>query len=86
MILQFFLTADLYGRGYSASPGTHYDAGLYSSQLLALIHHVGWTDINLLGVSLGGAISVHFSTIYPKIVKKLIVVAPAGLLKVPEIY
>ncbi|KAJ3140101.1 hypothetical protein HK100_010478 [Physocladia obscura] len=82
------LAYDLYGMGYSDSPGVglifakgaDYDHETYTTQLLELLDHVEWTDaVVILGFSLGGGISTHFADKYPTRVEKLILVAPAGL-------
>ncbi|KAJ3098839.1 hypothetical protein HDU97_003702 [Phlyctochytrium planicorne] len=75
------LAYDLYGRGYSASPGTVYDENLYVSQVHDLMESVGWNKAHVLGYSLGGAIAVAFAARYPEKVQRLALIAPAGLMK-----
>ncbi|KAJ3210725.1 hypothetical protein HDU67_005054 [Dinochytrium kinnereticum] len=75
------LTYDLYGRGYSASPGVVYDEDLYVNQLCGLLDWVGWSRTHVLGYSLGGAIAVAFAARFPERVGRLALVAPAGLMK-----
>lgn len=50
------LTYDLWGRGYSDSPASVYNEGLYMAQLEFLIQQVGWSGstFNVVGLSLGG--------------------------------
>ena len=48
---------DLYGRGYSDAPHTTYDASLYSTQLALLLQYVGWSKVNVVGVSMVRVIS-----------------------------
>jgi pimeloyl-ACP methyl ester carboxylesterase len=38
------LLYDLFGRGYSESPGALHDEHLYIAQLSLLLDHVGWRD------------------------------------------
>ncbi|KAI9494894.1 Alpha/Beta hydrolase protein [Zychaea mexicana] len=76
------LVFDLWGRGYSDAPATYYDEGLYTSQLALLLQKVGWhSDVDVVGVSLGGAIATSFTAFYPEVVNRLILIAPAGLMQ-----
>lgn len=82
------LLPDFYGRGYSDTPAKHvnHDVHLFTSQVAELLLAVGpQTDfqsargIYLIGSSMGGAIATKFSDMYPHLVKKLVLVCPAGL-------
>ncbi|KAJ3203878.1 hypothetical protein HDU83_009963 [Entophlyctis luteolus] len=74
------LSYDLYGMGYSGSPGTKYDEESYTLQLVELLKHVGWSEpVVVLGFSLGGGIATCFADKYPEYVEKLVLIAPAGL-------
>lgn len=86
---------DLYGRGYSASPGVPYSTSLYVSQLKELLDGVGWMSssvsssdnemtakVNVLGFSMGGGIAVAFVEKYGKWVEKVVLMAPSGLIEV----
>ncbi|CAM0139242.1 hypothetical protein VKS41_005678 [Umbelopsis sp. WA50703] len=82
------LTYDLWGRGYTDAPGnTGYSEGLYMSQLEFLIQQVGWSDstFNVVGLSLGGAIATSYTSFRPNLVKRLILVGPAGLMEKADI-
>jgi predicted alpha/beta-fold hydrolase len=59
------LTYDLWGRGYSDSPASVYNEGLYMAQLEFLIQQVGWSDttFNVVGLSLGGKCCPHHTQI-----------------------
>jgi pimeloyl-ACP methyl ester carboxylesterase len=74
------LRYDLYGRGYSDRPrGIDYNADLFVRQLSELIEAVGIaTPVTLVGVSMGGAISVIFAERHPELVRALVLVDPAG--------
>ena len=80
----YLIWAELYGRGYSDAPGAIYDDAFYASQTITLLEHVGWLNgkFDLLGFSLGGAIATKFTTVYSRYLNNLILVAPAGLMKV----
>lgn len=43
---------DLYGRGYSDAPQITYDNPLYTTQLALLMQHVGWSNADIVGVSM----------------------------------
>lgn len=74
------LRYDLYGRGYSDRPNMNYNYDLFDRQLLNLLGVLGISDrIDLVGLSLGGAISVVFTDRHPEFVRKLCLIDPAGL-------
>jgi pimeloyl-ACP methyl ester carboxylesterase len=79
------LRYDLFGRGYSDRPDTVYDLDLFNRQLLDLLPALNLTlPIDLIGLSMGGAISVGFTDRQPAMVRKLGLVDPAGFpLKAP---
>lgn len=62
-----------------------HDNRLYASQIMFAItsSDVEWKSFNLVGYSLGGAISIDFSSYFPKMVDSLVLLAPAGLIR-PE--
>ena len=73
------LRYDLFGRGYSDRPDTIYDQALYDRQLCDLLDALGFTaPVNLVGLSMGGAIAVGFTAQHPECVHKLALLAPAG--------
>lgn len=74
------LRYDLYGRGYSDRPDIGYDHDLFDRQLINLLDALGINKpIDLVGLSLGGAISVVFTARHPEFVRKLCLMDPAGL-------
>ncbi|KUI53911.1 hypothetical protein VP1G_01420 [Cytospora mali] len=84
------LLFDLFGRGFSDAVGDlPYDERLFVSQaLLALASSdLAWTGqgeddgFHLVGYSLGGGIAVHLATTFPGMVKSLILLAPAGMIR-----
>jgi pimeloyl-ACP methyl ester carboxylesterase len=73
------LRFDLFGRGFSDRPRVKYTLDLYITQLKELIDFVGFTDkINLVGWSMGGAISAAFTSRFSEKVDKVAFIAPAG--------
>ncbi len=85
------LCPDLYGRGLSEGAGVKNNLDLFVSQLDELIIYIYSTHSNLnlsngvyvIGMSLGGAIAAGFTSKYSNIVRKTVLVAPAGLIKHP---
>lgn len=73
------LRYDLYGRGYSDRPDVSYDQELMDQQLLELLDALGIQKADLVGLSLGGAISVVFTARHPDRVQKLCLIDPVGL-------
>lgn len=73
---------DLYSRGYSVGPAVDHDPVFYVTQLHELLKHVGWTQCNFVGLSLGGGIVAAYAHRFPETVLSLNFVAPAGLLSV----
>ncbi|KAI9480694.1 MAG: Alpha/Beta hydrolase protein [Benjaminiella poitrasii] len=74
------LVYDLYGRGYSDAPPTRYNEAFFTSQLALLLQKVGWNNVDVVGVSLGGGIATSFASFYPEMVNRLVLIAPAGIM------
>jgi len=79
------LAYDLYGRGYSDRPETAYNEDLFDAQLLELLEALKIREpVNLVGLSMGGAIATIFTARHPEKVRRLGLVAPAGFpVKIP---
>jgi len=78
------LRYDLYGRGLSDRPRTRYTPDLFDRQLLALLDAHGVTGpVDIVGLSMGGAITMIFTDRHPERVGKIALIAPAGLGKPP---
>jgi pimeloyl-ACP methyl ester carboxylesterase len=71
---------DLYGRGYSARPHARHTPELYVTQILELLDGLGLSrPVDVVGWSMGGAVSVALCDQAPERVGKLALMAPAGL-------
>jgi pimeloyl-ACP methyl ester carboxylesterase len=71
------LRYDMYGRGYSDRPDFDYNRELYRKQLLDLLDKLGLREpIDLVGMSLGGAIVTDFTANHPERVRHLVLTAP----------
>jgi len=71
---------DLRGHGDSDwSPDGNYSIPVYVADLCALIDHVGDRPVSLVGHSLGGAIALHYTGVFPGDVRRLAVIDGLGL-------
>ena len=87
------LCPDFYGRGFSdAVPKERNNIHLFTTQIAELLTQIyslypilPQIGIYLIGMSMGGAVAAEFTRIYTKLVRKTILIAPAGLIKHPPI-
>lgn len=71
---------DLYGRGQSAKPRVAYDMSLFCGQLRELLAALAIDGpVDLVAQSMGGAIAIGFTDLYPDAVGRVVLMAPAGL-------
>jgi pimeloyl-ACP methyl ester carboxylesterase len=71
------LRYDMYGRGYSDRPSGDYSQAFYRKQLVDLLDTLKINQpVDLVGVSMGGAMAVDFTANYPDRVKDLVLIAP----------
>ena len=71
---------DLLGRGLSERVKTDYTPELFAKQLRELTQAlIGDEKFYLFGTSMGGSIVTAFCRFYPGFVKKLVLLAPAGM-------
>lgn len=74
------LTYDLFGRGWSDRPYAAYSLDFYRRQLHELIESQSLTGrFDLAGYSMGGLIATDYAGTYCEKVRKLFLIAPAGL-------
>lgn len=74
------LRYDLYGRGFSERPIRPYEITLFTNQLLQLIEILKLKKpLTLVGNSMGGYISVSFTSKHGEYVKNLILIDPSGM-------
>ena len=73
------LRYDLFGRGFSDRPHTHYNLDLFVRQLADLLDALRFRrPVNLIGLSMGGLIASAFTVLHPQRVHKLVLIDPAG--------
>lgn len=89
------LLFDLFGRGYSDGVGdVPHDKRLFIAQILCVLaaSSAGWMGggreeggggggIDVVGYSLGGGIAVAFAAAFPDMVRSVVLLAPAGMIR-----
>jgi pimeloyl-ACP methyl ester carboxylesterase len=74
------LRYDLFGRGYSDRPQVEYDLELFVNQLRLLIENLDLpTPVDLIGLSMGGPITISFCDHHPDLVRRVGLIDPAGI-------
>ncbi len=76
------LRYDLFGRGFSDRPHAEYNIRLFVRQLRELLNTLGFKPTNLVGLSMGGAISAAFINQYPDYVIRHVLIDPTGATRV----
>lgn len=78
------LCYDLYGRGFSDRPSGAQTRAFFIRQLRELLQHQGiGNEVTLLGYSMGGSIATVYAAAEPARCKRLILLAPAGIIHTP---
>jgi len=78
------LRMDLYGRGLSERLKCEYTGDVYDRQLTELLDTLGVKEpVDLVGLSMGGAIATQFTDRHPERVRKLVLIGPAGVMRLP---
>ncbi|TET32418.1 MAG: alpha/beta fold hydrolase [Anaerolineales bacterium] len=73
------LRYDLYGRGFSDRPRLRYEIDLFRRQLRQLLDALNLSQpLALIAFSMGATIALSFIDKYPKRVRKLALIGPAG--------
>lgn len=70
---------DTYGRGYSDRPETRYDGEFFERQIDELIDALGLrTPVDLVGLSMGGAVTARYAANNPERVRRVVFVDPTN--------
>lgn len=74
------LRYNLFGRGFSDRPDVKYGPELFDSQLLQLLDKLDLlaNPVNIVGLSMGGAITINFVDRHPDLIAKMVLFDPAG--------
>jgi pimeloyl-ACP methyl ester carboxylesterase len=78
------LTFDLFGFGLSDSPHKMFKPKLFAAQILELLSLLGYPEgyrFSLVGFSMGGVVAAELASKHPRRIRRLLLVAPAGLVK-----
>lgn len=74
------LVYDHYGRGFSDRPVGLQDKGFFNTQLTDLLSHLEIEEpFHLIGYSMGGAVAAGFAATYPARVRRVVLLASAGM-------
>jgi pimeloyl-ACP methyl ester carboxylesterase len=73
------IAVDLPGCGLSDKPDAAYDMSCFLDALRSFCEALGVSRMTLAGHSMGGQIAVHFTSRFPDMVEKLILIDPYGL-------
>jgi len=65
------IVPDLPGSGHSPPPPDDYDIGGFAASLWALLDHLGVSQTNIIGFSLGGAVALEMAALRPSSVPRL---------------
>jgi pimeloyl-ACP methyl ester carboxylesterase len=77
------LRYDLFGRGFSDRPYTQYNLDLFVRQLHDLLEKLDLSRVDLIGLSMGGAIASAYTVRFPDQVRKLALIDPIGTQGMP---
>ena len=77
------LRYDLFGRGFSDRPHVKYNMDLFVGQLKELLDALDLKQVNLIGLSMGGAIASTFTVRFPKRVHRLVMMDSIGTRPAP---
>lgn len=77
------LRYDLLGRGFSDRPRVRYNLGCFVRQLAELLDALHLERVDLIGLSMGGAIASAFTVQYPTRVRRLVLIDPIGTEPMP---
>ncbi len=75
-----FVFLDLYGHGLSDTPIVAHEPELFLKLIDALLDHLNWASVHLLGFSFGGALSAGYAGTRPSRVNSISLIAPGGLM------
>jgi pimeloyl-ACP methyl ester carboxylesterase len=77
------LRYDLLGRGFSDRPHVRYNLATFVRQLSDLLDALQFQAVDLVGLSMGGAIATTFTGQYPDRVRRLVLIDPVGTEPMP---
>ena len=75
------IVPDLPGYGYSDKPSTDYTLEFFSKFIFDFLDSIGIRKTNMVGTSLGGQIVAECAISQNKVIGKIVLVSPAGIMK-----
>ena len=72
---------DIIGFGYSEKPHVEYTVDFFIDFLKKFLNILNISDVIIMGSSFGGLLALEFAIKYNNIVKKLILISPAGMMR-----
>lgn len=79
-----FVMFDMPGTGESPNPSVPYNPATISWTATRILDQLGLDEVDVMGISWGGAIAQHFALQHPKRTRRVVLVATtAGMLMVP---
>lgn len=80
-----FVLFDHWGHGLSDTPFLPHEQRLFHDLIDALLDHLTWPNVHLIGYSFGGALSPAYVASHSAKVKSFTLVAPAGLIRLSDL-
>ena len=77
------LRFDLFGRGFSEHPDDcRFDTDMYVGHVQSLLQRLELADmpVTVVGHSMGGLVAMSYCELYPDLVERLVLLAPAGVM------
>nr|OQO16160.1 hypothetical protein B0A51_17187 [Rachicladosporium sp. CCFEE 5018] len=79
-----FVLLDLWGHGLSDTPMEPHAPQLFHQLIGGLLDHLSWPSAHFLGYSFGGATTTGYVAARPERLDSLVLVAPAGLMRLND--
>ncbi len=75
------IALDLIGYGFSDKPSVDYTPAFFSQFIFDFLNTIGITKTSMIGSSLGGQIATECAITQSKMIKKIVLVSPSGIMK-----
>ena len=75
------IAPDIIGFGYSDKPVVEYTMDFFIDFFESFLDNLGISEASIIGSSLGGHIATEFAIRFPRMVEKLVLVSPAGMMR-----
>ena len=72
---------DLIGHGLSDRPQIDYTLDIFKNTILGFLGALSLQDVNIVGTSLGGEIAAECASTQSPLIRKVVMVSPAGIMK-----